>query len=89
MHACDVPLCVNPAHLAIGTIKDNSDDSRRKGRATVGIQSHFAKITEDDVREIRIRRLKGERLRSIGVDYGLSDACVCVIAKRKKWKHVV
>jgi hypothetical protein len=77
MHACDTPLCVNPAHLGVGTVKDNQADSRRKGRATVGSSSHYAKITEADVVSIAGRRLMGEKLRAIGKDFGISEASVC------------
>jgi len=32
LHACDVPLCVNPAHIYDGTQKENIQDSIRRNR---------------------------------------------------------
>lgn len=32
MHSCDEKLCINPAHLSVGTKSENSRDMTRKGR---------------------------------------------------------
>lgn len=31
-HRCDVPLCVNPEHLFLGSARDNTLDAIQKGR---------------------------------------------------------
>jgi hypothetical protein len=36
LHACDQPLCVNPAHLRLGTQTENRADCTRKGRNATG-----------------------------------------------------
>jgi hypothetical protein len=45
-HACDVPSCINVAHLSTGTQADNLIDAARRGRLRT-------KLTPDSVRRIR------------------------------------
>lgn len=45
-HQCDVPACVNPSHLFLGTHAENHADKARKGRSR-------QKLTPEDVLQIR------------------------------------
>lgn len=36
LHTCDNPLCLNPAHLWLGTSAENNHDRARKGRNATG-----------------------------------------------------
>jgi len=39
-HRCDVPACINPDHLFLGTHAANASDRNAKGRQIAGISSH-------------------------------------------------
>lgn len=59
-HRCDVPSCVNSDHLFLGTQQDNAIDMVKKGRANrvKGEKHYLAKITDEQVREIRSSPLR-------------------------------
>lgn len=89
-HACDNPGCVNPAHLFIGSPAENTHDMLSKGRGGMrNLRNGRAKITEDDVRQIRILRAQGVRSRVLADRYGISSSMVDNIVRRHSWKHVV
>src|SRR5262245_839701 len=73
LHRCDVPLCVNPAHLFLGTVLDNNRDALRKGRAAVGERAPAAKLTAEDVQRIRREYAEGDGgTRTLAARYGVS-----------------
>ena len=89
-HSCDNTRCVNPHHLFAGTQFDNMRDMAAKGRTGVkiGKTNHVCKLSDDQVREIRSRRLSGEECWLIGEDYGVSGVLVSQIARGVSRRHV-
>jgi hypothetical protein len=89
-HTCDVPACVNPAHLFLGTNEDNMADAASKGRTAKGERMGGSKLTADQVRSIRKLRAAGGRTRlSIAQQFGVSEATVKSILSGRTWRHVL
>lgn len=95
MHSCDVRNCVNPAHLSVGTRRDNIVDMIRKNRHSRvtgrrGAAHPKAKLTEADVRSIRRRFVSGRQTnaRSLSVEYGVTRDQIGRIARRDQWRSL-
>lgn len=56
LHHCDNPPCCNPAHLFLGTNLENNADKVAKNRHVYGSRNPNAKLTEQQV--VEIKRLK-------------------------------
>jgi hypothetical protein len=96
LHNCpggDNPRCVNPDHLFLGSMRDNTQDMLHKGRdghgQSPGQKNPNCKLTDEDIRNIRSMRSSGCTLRQIALQFGITEANVSIIALRKGWKHVV
>lgn len=88
-HDCDNPLCINPDHLWIGTCDDNSKDMKLKNRAATGEKHGCAKLTVEDVLEIRNRySRRGITQIQLSNEYGISNATISDIINRNIWKHI-
>lgn len=88
-HNCDVPSCVNPDHLFLGTIQDNHADMVEKRRNVSGEKSGLSKLTEIQVIEMR-NKYKNDNcsLRDLSKHYGITRENVWCIVKNKTWKKV-
>jgi hypothetical protein len=87
-HKCDNPTCINPEHLELGTMLDNSRDSVIRGRNAKGEKNGHSKLTSEKVREIRVLLDKGENLTSLSEKFRISKSSLCDIRARRTWKHV-
>ena len=85
-HTCDVPACVNPAHLFTGTQDDNMKDAARKKRTAWGTRSPKTKLSDVQVQEIRA--LEGTLSRpQIARLYGIANSQVWYIHHRISRRH--
>lgn len=83
-HTCDNRLCVNPAHLWLGTNADNVADKMNKKR-----RGRSAKLTESQVIEIRNEYARGGvTYQSIADKYGIGMVTVFHIIQRRTWRTV-
>lgn len=82
-HTCDVPSCINPAHLFLGTKAENSADMALKKRSTYGEKNPMSKLTESDVKNIfNDNRTQQE----IANDYGIKQQAVSKIKLKLRWR---
>lgn len=88
-HKCDVPMCVNPDHLFIGTHTDNVRDmhkkKRWKARDMRGENSPTAKLTNEDVTAIR---QSTESNSVLAARYGVVRDHIQRVKDRKMWKNI-
>lgn len=87
-HKCDVPSCVNPEHLELGTHKENMKDRDIRGRGAMGEKNGRSAIDSDQVRKIKKMLNSGITIREISKLYELSFTTVWRIKKSILWKHI-
>jgi len=80
LHSCDRPLCINPAHLSVGTHADNMADAARKG--------HLGRsLTSAQVQNIRaVYAGGGVSQRRLAERYGLAQATLWAILNRRSYR---
>lgn len=86
-HRCDNPPCCNPAHLFVGTERENQADRATKGRSADlrGTLNGRAKLRPADVRAIRSGTLDHT---ATGKQFGVSRTTVQHIRTGRRWGHL-
>lgn len=89
MHTCDVPACVNPDHLRLGSYADNNADMAAKGRARKigrrGPRNNAAKLTEPAVLEIIASTGSAREVAAI---HGVCKKAVLDIRHGRTWGYL-
>lgn len=104
LHSCDNPPCCNPAHLRIGTKAENTADKVLRDRCAkglrhgaytkpesrkVGEKNGRAKLSENDVLEIRARYAAGGvSYKELAPKYGVSRSIIAFAVQRRTWRHI-
>lgn len=81
-HKCDVRPCVNPKHLEVGTRSMNNRDTSLRGR------HGNAKLSNDDVVDIRWMHGLGATGSSLARAYNVTPTLISQIVNRKARKNV-
>jgi DNA invertase Pin-like site-specific DNA recombinase len=93
LHSCNNPLCVNPAHLRLGTQTENIRDAIRAGthyrfEHKRGEDHYKTKLTERDVNRIRLMAAAGMAYPEIAKMCGLTVQAIHSYAAGIKWRHL-
>ena len=89
-HSCDNPSCINPNHLFVGTPKENTRDMLDKNRRPVlrGERHPNAKLTNDQVSQIKQLRSENRPLKEIASQFNISFQTVSSITKGTTWNRI-
>jgi len=87
LHKCDVPACVNPDHLFLGTHLDNAVDRMEKGRSQAGEHHVRAKLTKEAVTDIRSKYQRWKyTYQDLADEYGVSNSTIYNVVAGVNWK---
>lgn len=87
-HTCDHTWCVEPKHLFAGTQSENEADKKAKGRSNHGSARYNAKLSEDNVVQLRAQAKAGASHGQLSKQFGIARPNVGRIIRREIWAHV-
>lgn len=89
IHSCDNPSCCNPAHLRVGTPRDNARDMVSRGRQARGERNGQSKLSISDVLKIRrLVKVDGVSQTEAASTFGVTQQHVSLIVNGVNWTHI-
>lgn len=103
LHHCDMPPCVRPDHLFLGTGRDKMADARRKGRlltgdnhplrrrpecAARGERNGNVSLTQEIVDRLRAAAPLAPSISALARDFALNRSTVSQAVRGTTWKTV-
>lgn len=95
-HRCDNPPCCRPDHLFLGTLAENNADMQTKGRNDQwghkasprrGATHPMAKLTSEQVGEIRALAAKCEMQKRLALRFGVGRDTIRRILRGLSWNN--
>ena len=85
LHHCDNPGCVNPEHLYIGDFFQNMQDKVTRGRNPRGLDNPNAKLSDEQVAEIRTMYGTGNYTqKELGEMFNVGQTTISEITTRRR-----
>jgi len=84
-HTCDNPECVNPAHLKLGSQRENIRDRDKRNRQPRGERNGRSRLSREDVKSIR----EDDRpAKELAKRFDTTSSNVREIRSGRSWRHV-
>lgn len=92
-HRCDIPLCVRPQHLELGSPAQNVRDTYERNRRSSGTWPRGtarpnAVLNDELVAQLRRAARGGRTISSLAREHGLAHATAYNAIRGKGWSHV-
>lgn len=89
-HTCNNPPCTNERHLIPGSVADNNRDTVLAGRQARGEKNGSAKLTAQDVLDIRERASLGTvNYSDLARRHRVNLNCIKKVILGKSWRHLL
>lgn len=89
VHVKMLEAFIGLTNLTWGTPAENYNDRRRHGTDNSGTRHPRTHLTDEKVREIRLRHRNGEGVRALAREVGISHSSIGRIVHRVTWKEVL